>query len=264
MNNLTVSKLTISGTLAENMESKIFILKKSYLFNLTKILDSLENNDISVYEIHAIAKDTAHKLYPLIRMLFNLDNSNRIKIFRQIMIIVSKERLGINSKLNIDPERRDLDTLISMYFSTVVFMYSIEYSKYMTFHPITLTALFFAPILEEVGKFVDSNFFINNFYLGFRSNLKMLFLDLYIGWYKYRIMNLEPSIKILYKTYMKLLNKENILSIAKVDQFLQDSGFIQNTIFIFISILLSGFIPETLEQIFKLGNIFEKLYTERI
>ena len=254
-----VPKITISGSLSKNLGSRIFSVKKSYLLNLSKTVELLESNELSISEIHHSAKETASKLYPLMRMLFYSDEQNKIKIFRQMMIIVSKERSSLNSRLSVGVERRDLDSLISMYFTPVVFMYTIEFSKYINFHPTILVSAYFAPILEEVGKFVDNNFATNNFYMNYRNNLKMLFLDLYIGWYKYRISNLELSIKILYNTYIKLLNDPEILTISRMDQYSQDENFIKNITLTYLSILFSGFIPETLDQIFKLGSIFEGL-----
>ena len=260
MEKFMLSRIAPSGVIAKNLDSKIFNVKRSYLSNLSKVIELLEADEISVDIIHSSAQETAIKLYPLMRMLSYIPNSSKIKIFRQIMIIVSKERSLLNSKLFIpDDSGREINSLVSMYFTPTVFMYTINYSKYLGFNPILLTSAYFAPILEEVGKFVgQNNFMMNNLYMSYRNSFSKLFLDLYVGWYKYNISDLSLSIKMLYNTYVKLFKDKEILSVSRIDQYAQDDNFIKDITIAYLSILFPGFIPETTEHIFKLGTIFEK------
>ena len=263
MEKYMLSRIAPSGVIAKNLDSKIFNVKRSYLSNLSKVIELLEADEISVSEVHSSAKETAIKLYPLMRMLSYVPNYAKIKIFRQIMIIVSKERSLLNSKLSIDDNGREINSLVSMYFTPTVFMYMVSYSKYLGFNPILLTSAYFAPILEEVGKFVGQNdFMTNNLYMSYRNSFSKLFLDLYVGWYKYNISDLSLSIKIMYHTYIKLFKDREILSISKIDQYAQDNTFIKDITIAYLSILFPGFIPETLDHIFKLGTIFENFIDE--
>lgn len=257
MNKLFAAKSNASDIIANNLKTKIFHTRSSYGENLSKIITFLEENELSISEIHKSAKDTALQLYSPLRSIFIVDDYNKSRYIRQIIIIVAKERERLNNRLNISLTNKDLCSMISMYFASITFMYAIEFSKYLDFHPSTLVAIFFAPIIEEVGNFLHKDFAHNNFYMSYRYNLRLLFLDLYTGMYKYNISDIAPAMKILYNTYNKLLKNIHTQGVLKISSLDTESN--HDISITYLVILLAGFIPEIENKIFKISDIFESL-----
>lgn len=251
--------LSISGALASNFKNRIVNLKQSYLNNISQISEFLDQNDISTSYIHSICKETAHEIYPYIRNMFGIKDSDKSKYYRQIMIKVSKARFKISENLYISDNVRDINAMISMYFASVTFMYAIEFAKYTGFKPVHFTSIYFAPIIEEVGKFVTTNFTESNFYMGYRINFRLFFVDLYLGRYKFRVSDLENLLKILFNTYRKLFSYEDVQGISKMGTYLQYPETIELSNLVYLSILLAGFIPETEDLIFKITSVFDEI-----
>jgi hypothetical protein len=250
---------TTPDALANNLKTRLLNLQQTFVANIDKLIRDLRSSGVDVKHLHKVTKETALMIYPFIRQMYSMTEVDKVKYFRQVMIAVNKQKAKLDKDLYIDSSRKDINAMVALYFTSMTFMFALEYSKYLTFHPTTLVASYCAPVIEEVTRIFSNSYKQTNIFVDHRSMLQPLFLNLYTGMFKYKFDKLDPIIRNFNDAYEKLYASTEIQSMAHMDQYIQNHNFIKIINMLFISILLSGFVPETIEQINHIGSLIDSI-----